>query len=83
MNIKCKVGIDKDQMAISEGQVSSLLVAEETKSAEDQLEVITLSSNKAKEEGEQGETSVVEGEAVNTEVVTVSMLTSSFLPLFW
>ena len=73
-----QVGINEEQVGISEGEMSTDVVAEEPKSAEDQLEVITLSSNQAKDEGEQGEMSVVEDDAVvTTEVVTVPMSTSS------
>ena len=64
-------------MGIAEGQVSSFVFAEEPESAEDKPEMITLSSNKVKEDGELGETSMVEGDAVNTVVVTVPMSTSS------
>ena len=65
------------QLGISEGQVSSDAVSEEPKSAEDQHEVIMLSPNQAKKEGNQAEIYVVKSDVVITEMLNVPMTTSS------
>ena len=64
-------------MGISEGQVSRDAVSEEPKSAEDQHEVIMLSPNQAKKEGNQAEIYVVKSDVVITEMLNVPMTTSS------
>ena len=65
------------QLGISEGQVGSDAVSEEPKSAEDQHEVIMLSPNQAKKEGNQAEIYVVKSDVVITEMLNVPMTTSS------
>ena len=75
MNNEGQIGNCEVQVGISE------VVVKEKESAEDQLEVFTLSSKisskQAKEDGLQGERSSVEGAAVITEVVTIPMSTLS------
>ena len=69
--------ISEDQVGISEGQVSSDVVSEEPKSAEDQHAVIMLFSNQAEEEGGQRNISVLEGDVVITEILNVPISISS------
>ena len=69
------------QLGISEGQVCSDAVSEEPKSADDQHEVIMLSPNQAKKEGNQAEIYVVKSDVVITEMLNVPMTTSSLEPI--